>query len=58
MSRLILTTPNSAQKVVDGLYKDLERRLEAGPSALCPVDLSLSFLNYVSCPVLWKMCSM
>lgn len=45
MSRLILTTPDSAQNVVEGLYKDLERRIVASPTGLCPVDLSLSFLT-------------
>lgn len=45
MSRITISTPDSAQLVVESLYKDLERRIVASPSGLCPVDLSLSFLN-------------
>ena len=40
MSRLELPTPSKAQLVVEGLYKDLERRIEASPPGLCPVDIS------------------
>ena len=35
MSRLELPTPSKAQLVVEGLYKDLERRIEASPPGLC-----------------------
>lgn len=45
MSRLRISTPDSAQVVVESLYKDVERRIVASPPGLCPVDLSLSFLN-------------
>ncbi|MCD8357380.1 MAG: FAD-dependent oxidoreductase [Clostridia bacterium] len=45
MSRLSLDTPNKAQTVVEGLYKDLERRIAASPPGLCPVDISLGFLK-------------
>lgn len=45
MSKLRISTPDNAQLVVEGLYKDIERRIEASPSGLCPVDLSLSFLT-------------
>lgn len=45
MSRLSLETPNRAQKVVEGLYQDLERRIAASPPGLCPVDISLGFLK-------------
>lgn len=45
MSRLDITTPNQAQTVVEGLYKDLERRIVASPPGLCPVDMARSFLN-------------
>lgn len=45
MSRLSLETPNQAQKVVEGLYQDLERRIAASPPGLCPVDISLGFLK-------------
>lgn len=45
MSRLSLETPNQAQKVVESLYMDLERRIAASPPGLCPVDISLGFLK-------------
>ncbi|WP_252232599.1 NAD(P)-binding protein [Clostridium sp. ZBS15] len=45
MSRLEITTPNGAQTVVEGLYKDLERRIIASPPGLCPVDMASSFLK-------------
>lgn len=45
LSRLSLETPNQAQKVVEGLYRDLERRIAASPPGLCPVDISLGFLK-------------
>lgn len=45
MSRLSLHTPNQAQKVVESLYQDLERRIAASPPGLCPVDISLGFLK-------------
>jgi len=31
--------------VVEGLYKDLERRIVASPPGLCPVDMAASFLK-------------
>jgi len=45
MSRLEIRTPDRAQMVVEGLYRDVERRIIASPPGLCPVDLSLVFLN-------------
>ena len=45
MIRLELSTPTKAQLVVEGLYKDLERRIESSPPGLCPVDLSRAFLD-------------
>lgn len=45
MSRLDITTPNRAQTVVEGLYKDLERRIITSPPGLCPVDMAASFLK-------------
>ena len=45
MSRLEVLTPNHAQLVVEGLYKDLERRIESSPPGLCPVDISRAFLE-------------
>lgn len=45
MSRLEIPVPNKAQVVVEQLYKDLERRIEASPSGLCPIDMSRAFLE-------------
>ncbi|MCD7724225.1 MAG: FAD-dependent oxidoreductase [Clostridiales bacterium] len=45
MSRLEIPIPNKAQLVVEELYKDLERRIEASPSGLCPIDMSKAFLE-------------
>ena len=45
MSRLEISTPDKAQLVVEGLYKDLERRIESSPPGLCPVDISRAFLE-------------
>jgi len=45
VSRLNINTPNAAQQVVEGLYRDVERRIVASPPGLCPVDMSASFLK-------------
>ena len=45
MSRLSIITPNKAQTVVEGLYKDIERRIIASPPGLCPIDMSSAFLR-------------
>lgn len=45
MSRLSIETPGRAQTVVEGLYRDVERRISASPPGLCPVDMALSFLR-------------
>ena len=45
MSRLSIITQNKAQTTIEELYKDLERRISASPSGLCPVDLASSFLK-------------
>ena len=45
MSRLDINTPSQAQRVVDGLYRDIERRIAASPPGLCPVDMAHSFLT-------------
>ncbi len=45
MSRLDIKTPSRAQTVVEGLYRDMERRIAASPPGLCPVDMALSFLQ-------------
>ena len=44
MSRLEIASPKRAKIVMEGLYKDLERRIESSPPGLCPVDLSRAFL--------------
>ena len=40
MSRLSIITPDRAQTVVEGLYRDVERRITASPPGLCPVDMA------------------
>lgn len=45
MSRLTIFTKNEAEKTVESLYKDLERRVQAAQPGLCPVDLASSFLH-------------
>ncbi|MGL4790127.1 MAG: NADH-ubiquinone oxidoreductase-F iron-sulfur binding region domain-containing protein, partial [Anaerotignaceae bacterium] len=45
MSRLRIISPNKAQTVVEGLYRDIERRITASPPGLCPVDMASAFLK-------------
>ncbi len=45
MSRLTLLTESRADAVVEGIYKDMERRLAASHPGLCPVDLTCAFLK-------------
>lgn len=45
MSRLEIPAPDRAQVVIEGLYKDLERRIESSPPGLCPVDMTRAFLE-------------
>lgn len=45
MSKLDIMTPSRSQTVIDGLYRDVERRIASSPPGLCPVDLALSFLR-------------
>lgn len=45
MSRLTIVTKNQAQKTIEDLYQDLERRIVASPPGLCPVDMAASFLK-------------
>lgn len=45
MSRLYINTPDAAQLVVEGLYKDIERRIIASPPGICPVEASIAFLK-------------
>lgn len=45
MSRLSIETPGRAQTVLNGLTRDMERRINASQPGLCPVDMSLNFLR-------------
>ncbi|MGN0708545.1 MAG: NAD(P)-binding protein [Faecalibacterium sp.] len=45
MSRLEVNTPSRAQEVVEQIYRNMERRIAASPPGLCPVDMTLNFLN-------------
>lgn len=45
MSRLEIISPNRTRIVMEGLYKDLERRIESSPPGLCPVDMARAFLE-------------
>ena len=45
MSRLKIASPTKADIIMEGLYKDLERRIEASPPGLCPVDMARAFLE-------------
>ena len=45
MSRLEIASPKRARIVMEGLYKDLERRIESSPPGLCPVDMARAFLE-------------
>ena len=38
-------TATKAQRVIEDLYKDLERRIIASPPGLCPVDMASAFLK-------------
>lgn len=57
MSRLSIETPGRAQNVLDGLHRDMERRIGASAYGLCPVDMSLNYLR-VPCADLWEMCAL
>ena len=45
MRRLYIENPTQAQTVLEGLYRDMGRRVETSPPGLCPVDMSLNFLR-------------
>jgi len=45
VSRLSIINPDKAQTTVEGLYRDVERRIAASPPGLCPVDMLLNFLR-------------
>ena len=56
MSRLEFQTRERAQMVVEGLYKDLERRIIASPPGQCPVDMAASFLKLCHAQTCGKCC--
>lgn len=45
MDRLNIKVKDNGQKTVEGLYKDLERRIISSPIGQCPVDMAASFLR-------------
>ena len=45
MNRLFIKSQDRVQKTVEGLQRDLERRIIASPPGQCPVDLTASFLR-------------
>lgn len=45
MSRLSITPWENAQRTVDDLYADMERRISAAPCGNCPVELTSAFLK-------------
>ena len=45
MSRLDVKMPAQTQAVVEQIYSSMERRIKANPPGLCPVDMTLNFLN-------------
>ena len=45
MSRLEVKMPAQTQAVVEQIYSSMERRINANPPGLCPVDMTLNFLN-------------
>ena len=45
LRKLHIEKPLHAQTVLNGLYRDVSRRLAASPPGLCPVDMSLNFLR-------------
>jgi len=45
LSRLEIPTKGHSELVIEGLYRDLERRIEASPPGLCPVSVTKAFLE-------------
>ena len=45
MSRLEFKQKDQAQRQMESLYNDLERRIVASPPNQCPVDMTASFLR-------------
>ena len=47
MSRLEVKMPAQTQAVIEQIYSSMERRIEANPPGLCPVDMTLNFLSLI-----------
>lgn len=45
MERLFMRTKDNAERAVEGLYRDLERRIQSSPAGQCPVDMTAAFLR-------------
>jgi len=45
LSRLSITPWENAQRTVDDLYADMERRISSAPCGTCPVELTSAFLK-------------
>ncbi len=45
MSRLEIFTPDKAELVIEDLYRALDKRIEASPPGLCPVDITRAFIE-------------
>lgn len=45
MERLYMRSKDYGQLAVEGLYRDLERRVVASPAGQCPVDMAAAFLR-------------
>lgn len=45
MERLYMKSKDQAQLAVEGLYRDLERRIISSPAGQCPVDMAAAFLR-------------
>ena len=45
MSRLEIFTPDRATLVIEDLYRTLDKRIEASPPGLCPVDITRAFIE-------------
>ncbi|WP_073076605.1 NAD(P)-binding protein [Sporobacter termitidis] len=45
MNRLNIMIPSDAQVVLERLYEDVARRVQAGSSAICPIDMAAAFVK-------------
>lgn len=45
MSRMLVQFQSEADQTVEQLYHSMERRVQASPPGLCPVDMAHNFLN-------------